>query len=182
MKNGGAKILLLALLGLGFCIVNPPQSLADSSGGIAGEEKASRPATKKDLVGTWELVSVRPIHDAKDPVFFPYQRYVFNGDASMKYMVSKMPFTKEWLDKFVKQPREIDYRVDEKGVLSLIWQTKPHQESAICAYVLKDIPAELLAKVSAEKQKGLPKKGDLTLSFLNGQGKVAYQKVLTRVG
>ena len=149
---------------------------------FAAEEKVSRPAVKKDLVGTWELVSVRPIHDASDPVFYPYQRYVFNADASMKYMVSEKPFTKEWLDKFVKQPREIDYRVDEKGVLSLIWQNKPHQESAICAYGLKDVPAEVLAKVPEGKRKGLPKKGDLTLSFLNSQGKIAYQKVLTRVG
>jgi len=149
---------------------------------FAVEEKASRPAVKKDLVGTWELVSVHPVHDPKDPVFYPYQRFVFNADSSMKYMVSEKPFTKEWLDKFVKQPREIDFRVDQKGVLSLIWQTRPHQESAICAFVLKDVPQEVLEKVSPDKRKGLPKKGDLTLSFLNSQGKIAYQKVLTRVG
>lgn len=149
---------------------------------FAAEEKASRQAVKADLVGTWEMVSVRPIHDASDPVFYPYQRYVFNADASMKYMVSEKPFTKEWLDKFVKQPREIDFRVDEKGILYLIWQSKPHQEMAICALVLKDVPQEVLAKVPVDKRKGLPKKGDLTLSFLNSQGKIAYQKVLTRVG
>ncbi len=149
---------------------------------FAAGEAASRPAVKKDLVGTWEMVSVRPIHEPSNPVFYAYQRYVFNSDASMKYMVSDKPFTKEWLDKFVKQPREIDFRVDSKGVLFMIWQNKPHQEMAICAYVLKDVPAEVLAKVPADIRKGLPKKGDLTLSFLNSQGKIAYQKVLTRVG
>ncbi len=149
---------------------------------FAGGDVVSRPAVKKDLVGTWEMVSVRPMHEPGDPVFYPYQRFVFNSDASMKYMVSQKPFTKEWLDKFVKQPREIDFRVDEKGVLWMIWQNKPHQEMAICAFVLKDVPADVLAKVPVDIRKGLPKKGDLTLSFLNRQGKIAYQKVLTRVG
>ena len=149
---------------------------------FAAAEKVSRPATKKDMVGTWELVAVRPIHDPKDPVFYPFQRYVFDGDASMKYMVSEKPFAKEWLDKFAKQPREIDYRVDEKGILSLLWQSKPHQEMAICAFVLQNVPPDVLAKVPEEARKKLPKKGDLTLSFLNSQGKIAYQKILTRVG
>ncbi len=148
----------------------------------AAGEAVSRPAIKKDLVGTWEMVSVRPVHEPNDPVFFPYQRFVFNSDASMKYMVSEKPFTKEWLDKFIKQPREIDFRVDNKGVLTMIWQSRPHQETAICTFVLKDVPAEVLAKVPIDKRKGLPKKGDLTFSFLNSQGKIAYQKVLTRVG
>lgn len=166
------KKTAVALLPLVFC----------AAALFAAEERASRPAVKKDLVGTWELASVHPVHDPNDPVFYPYQRYVFNSDSSMKYMVSEKPFTKDWLDKFVKQPREIDFRVDQKGVLSLIWQSRSHTEEAICAYVVKDVPAEVLAKIPTERRKGLPKKGDLTLSFLNSQGKIAYQKVLTRVG
>src|SRR5262245_42324996 len=70
---------------------------------LAAKERASRPAVKADLVGTWDMVSVQPVHDKKDPVFYPYQRFVFNPDASMKFMVSDKPFTKDWLDKFKKQ-------------------------------------------------------------------------------
>lgn len=142
---------------------------------------ASRPATKKDLVGTWELVSVRPVHDAKDPVFYPYQRYIFKADSGMKYMTSDKPFTKEWLDKFRRQPSEIDFRMNERGLLTMIWEKRAHQENAVCAFVLRDIPQDVLAKLPAERRKGLPKKGDLTLSFLNSGGHIAYQKVLSRV-
>lgn len=149
---------------------------------FAEPNKVSRPAVKKDLVGTWEMVSVRPVFDGNDPVFYPHQRFVFNGNASMKFMASENPFTEEWLDKFRKQPAEIDYSVDDKGILTLMWQKQPHQERAIAAYVLQDVPADVLAKLPKERRQGLPKKGDLTISFLNSKGKISYQKVLTRIG
>jgi hypothetical protein len=167
MRAGALALLLLGLAGL--------------PGVLAAEEKASRPAAKKDLIGTWEMVSVRPAGKAEDPVFYPYQRFVFHPNASMKYMTSDRPLTKEWLEKFRKQQAEIDYSVDDRGVMTLMWQKLSHQERAICAFVLKDVPAQTLAKLPAERRKGLPKKGDLTLSFLDSQGRIAYQKVLTRI-
>jgi len=165
--------------GKGVCVVVVSLMVAVSS--YAETEHASRPATKKDLVGTWELVSVRPAQNAKDPVFYPYQRFQFNADSSMKYMTSTEPFTKDWLDKFRKEQAAIDFRVDERGVLSLMWQKKRYEESAICAVSQKEIPADVLAKIPKDKRKGLPKKGDMTLSYLNPEGRIAYQKVLTRV-
>ena len=149
---------------------------------FAETNKASRPAVKKDLVGTWDMVSVRPVYDGSDPVFYEHQRFVFNPNASMKFIASERPFSKEWLDKFRKQPAEIDYSIDEKGLPTMMWQKMPHQEKAIAAYVLQDVPADVLAKLPAERRKGLAKKGDLTVSFLNSKGRIAYQKVLTRIG
>lgn len=145
-------------------------------------EKNSRPATKADLVGTWDLVSVRPIRDAKDPVFFPYQRFAFAKDSSMKSMVSDKPFTQDWLDKFNKQPGEIDFSINEKGILSLTWSARPHNETAIAAFVLEDIPPDLVAKVPKAERGALPKKGNVVLSYLNNSGKISYQKILTRIG
>jgi hypothetical protein len=156
-------------------------ALALVSQSAAAEEKASRAATKKDLVGTWELVSVRPVHDPKDPVFFPYQRFVFNADSSMKFMASADPFTQEWMGKFNKQPASIDYAVSEKGVLTMTWQETVHSESALAAFVLQDVPPDLKEKLTDAQKKGLPKKNDVTLSFLNSRGKIAYQKVLTKI-
>ncbi len=144
-------------------------------------EKASRPCKKEDLVGVWEMVSVKPVHDKADAVFFPYQKFVFRQDASMKFMSSEKPFTKEWLDKFQKQPTEIDFTLDDKGLLTLTWQARPHSEFAICAYVLNEVPPEVLAKIPLSGREHLPKKGNVTLSFLNNQGKIAYQKILRKV-
>ena len=147
----------------------------------AQPEKASRAATKADLVGAWDMTVVRPVFDKKDPVFYPYQRFIFDGDSSMKFMSSEKAFSPEWLEKFQKQSREIDYSVNDKGLLTLTWQTKPHSELALCAYVLKDVPPEVLAKLPASERGHLPKKGNLTLSFLNSSGKIAYQKILTKI-
>ena len=168
------KLFYSGLMMLMILISHVPQA-------HAADEKMSRPATKADLVGVWEMASVQPIHDKNDPVFFPYQRFVFGGNASMKFISSEKPFTKEWLDKFKKQPAEIDFSVNEKGVLTLSWQKIVHAEKALCTYVLKDVPVEVLLKLPAERKKGLPKKGNLTLSFLNKDGRIAYQKVLSKI-
>ena len=148
----------------------------------AETQHASRPCTKADLVGTWEMKSVSPMLDPKDAVFFQHQSFVFSGDSSMKFISSENSFTKDWLDKFESQPKLIDYSVNEKGFLTLTWQQKPHSETAVCAYALKDVPADVLAKVPEPERKGLPKKGDISLSFLNSAGKVAYRKILEKTG
>ncbi len=147
----------------------------------AANPSVSRPATKSDLVGSWDLVSVRPIHDKKDPAFFSFQRYEFNQNASMKFMVSPQAFGKEWLDKFKKQPTEINYSVSAKGLLTFTWSNKPFSESAIAAIVIQDMPKEVLDKIPATERDRLPQKGNLVLSFLNKSGKIAYQKVLARI-
>ena len=160
---------------ISICVLGlTPAWAADGQG-------ASRPTLKQDLVGTWELVSVRPLYNKKDPVFYPYQRFVFNADSSMKFMASQKPFTKEWLDKFDRQTAEIDYSLSEKGMMVLTWQKQPHSENALCAYVLKDVPSEIAAKLSETDRKGLPKKGDVTLSFLGSQARISYQKVLRKI-
>jgi hypothetical protein len=147
----------------------------------AGNPSVSRPATKADLVGVWDLINVRPIHDKKDPAFFPNQRYEFKQDSSMKFMVSQQAFNKEWLDKFAKQPNEINYSVSAKGLLTFTWSNKPFSESAIAAVVVQDMPKEVLDKMPAVEKDRLPKKGNLVLSFMNKSGKIAYQKVLAKI-
>lgn len=167
------KIKIWSLILLGVLIGHCSMVSAEA-------EKVSRPCTKADLVGTWDMVSVRPVHDKNDPVFFPFQRFVFQQNSSMKFMASEKAFTKEWLDKFTKQPAEIDYSLNEKGILTLTWQSRPHNENALSAYVLKDVPPDLLAKVPLDQRTHLPRKGDVTLSYLNSSGKIAYQKILRK--
>ena len=158
---------------MGFLLVAGPTAAAD---------KASRPCSKEDLIGTWEMVAVRPVLDKTDPVFFPNQRVMFSRNSSMKSISSEKPFTKEWLDKFQKQTAEIDYSLSDKGLLTLTWQSRPHSEQAICAYVLSDVPPELMAKVPAGERGHLPKKGNMTLSYLNPEGKISYQKIYKKIG
>lgn len=143
--------------------------------------KVSKPCTKAELVGVWEMVSVMPAVSKKDPVFYPHQRFVFNGDSSMKVMTSEKPFDAKVLAAFKSQPTEIDYSLDAKGILTMSWSRRPHTELAICAYVLQDVPPDMLKKIPTEKRAGIPKKGNVTLSFVGRNGKIVYQKVLKKI-
>ena len=147
----------------------------------AEKEKASRPCKKEDLVGTWDMVLVKPVFDKNDAVFYPYQRFEFSSNSSMKSMSSEKTFTQEWLDKFRKQAPEVDFSLSDRSVLTMTWNARPHSESAICAYVMKDVPPEALAKIPENEHGSLPRKGNVTLSFLDSGGKIAYRKILSRV-
>ena len=142
--------------------------------------KPSKPCTKAELVGTWDMVSVTPVLNLQDPTFYPYQKFVFKSDSSMKVMTSQRPFDAKALAAFKSQPVEIDYSLNPKGILTMTWSTRPHTEYAICTYVLQDVPPEVLKKIPAEKRAGIPKKGNVTLSFIGRGGKIAFQKVLKK--
>jgi hypothetical protein len=162
---------------ISLCVLLALGSLATSA--YAGD-KASRPCKKEDLIGTWEMISVKPVYDKTDPVFFPFQKFVFKQDSSMKFISSEKPLTKEWLEKFQKQPVEIDYTLSDKGIVTMTWHSRPHNDSALCAYTLSDVPPELLAKIPPADRGHLPRKDDATLSYLNNAGKIAYQKILRK--
>ncbi|GEM_PF-6681115 len=144
------------------------------------QQKVSKPCTKAELIGTWDMVSVMPVLNKQDPTFYPYQKFAFNRNSSMKVMTSEKPFDAKALAAFKSQPTEIDYSLDPKGILTMTWSTRPHTEYAICAYVLQEVPSEILKKIPVERRAGVPKKGNVTLSFIGRDGKIAFQKVLKK--
>jgi hypothetical protein len=154
--------------------------LLASQAQAAENQKMIRPATRQDLVGTWDVVAVRPVKDPKDPAFFPHQRYLFKSDSSMKFMASPVPFDAESEKKFLKEPTSIDYTINEKGVLTLSWQARPYTEAMIAGVVIQEPPTEALSRLSAEQRRVLPQKGDLTFSYMS-DGKPAFQKVLKKI-
>ena len=83
-------------------------------------DKASRPAAKSDLIGVWEMVSVKPVYEKADPVFFPYQRIEFNKDSSMKSMTSEKPFTKDIAARVKAVDRVIDAAAGTFGLVAEI--------------------------------------------------------------
>ncbi len=172
MKRKNIRIFVL-----GFVLF----SAASAGAADAPPQRPSKACTKAELVGTWDMVSVMPILNKQDPTFFPYQKFMFKSDSSLKVMTSQKPFDAKALAAFKAQPAEIDYSLDPKGTLTMTWSTRPHTEYAICAYVLQDVPPEMLKKIPAEKRAGVPKKGNVTLSFIGRGGKIAFQKVLKKV-
>ncbi len=156
-------------------------SAAGAGAADAPPQKPIKACTKAELIGTWDVVSVMPVLNKQDPTFYPYQKFMFKGDSSMKVMTSEKPFDAKALAAFKSQPSGIDYSLDPKGILTMTWSTRPHTEYAICAYVLQEVPLELLKKIPAERRAGVPKKGNVTLSFVGRNGKIAFQKVLKKV-
>ena len=171
MKRKNARIFILGLVLF---------LAASAQAAEAPSPKASKPCTKAELIGAWDMVSVTPVLDNQDPTFYPYQKFAFNRDSSMKVMTSNKPFDAKALAAFKSQPSEINYSLDPKGILTMTWSTRPHTEYAICAYVLQEVPPEILKKIPAERRAGIPRKGNVTLSFIGRDGKIAFQKVLKK--
>ena len=74
--------------------------LAGFGTGLAVAQEAKdvlRPCAPADLVGTWEVIRfavVAPARvDRSDPYFYPYQRYVFSANATMRHLTSKTRIT-----------------------------------------------------------------------------------------
>ena len=168
-KDIGIFILGLAL----FSAVSAPAAQAP-------QQKVIKPCTKAELVGLWDMVSVMPVLNKQDPTFYPYQKFAFNSNSSMKVMTSDKPFDTNASAAFKSQPSEIDYSLDPKGILTMTWSARPHTEYAICAYILQEVPPEILKKIPVERRAGVPKKGNVTLSFIGRGGKIAFQKVLKK--
>ena len=58
-----------------------------------------RPCRRVDLIGVWLVIrfgfAAGAAVDRADPAYLPYQRYVFNSDATMAYVASAAPPTSE---------------------------------------------------------------------------------------
>ena len=66
--------------------------------------------------------------------------------------------------------------------MTLTWNSRPHSEMAIAAYVLSDVPPNIVVKIPPGERGHLPKKGNITLSYLDAEGKVSYGKIFKQIG
>ena len=138
---------------------------------------ALRPCTRGDLIGTWAMVrlgtapSVRV--DASDPYFYPYQRYAFSADRSMRHLTATAPVGPEEQQAILSAPPTTTWTVDDKGRLLTRKTGATAPEIDACQI--------LLAKVSDPRSSvpGLP--GVLLLTHYGEDGKPVARRLLRKM-
>jgi hypothetical protein len=138
---------------------------------------ALRPCTRGDLVGTWAMIrlgtapSVRV--DQSDPYFYPYQRYAFSADRSMRHLTATAPVGPEEQKAILSAPPTTTWTVDDKGRLLTRKSGATGPEVDACQI--------LLTKISDPRSPvpGLP--GDLLLTHYSEEGKPVARRLLRKM-
>ena len=138
---------------------------------------ALRPCTRGDLIGTWAMIrlgtapSVRV--DESDPYFYPYQRYAFSADRSMRHLTATAPVGPEQQQAILSAPPTTTWAVDDKGRLLTRKNGATAPEVDACQI--------LLTKISDPRSPvpGLP--GDLLLTHYSEDGKPVARRLLRKM-
>ena len=81
--------LLLASLAASLAVWPADQAAA------ADLNEALRPCTRTDVIGIWAMIrqgTARSVQvDSTDPSFYPYQRFAFRADASVRHLAAPAP-------------------------------------------------------------------------------------------
>ena len=138
---------------------------------------ALRPCTRGDLIGTWAMIrlgtapSVRV--DQSDPYFYPYQRYAFSPNRSMRHLAATAPVGPEEQQAILSAPPTTTWTVDDKGRLLTRKSGATAPEVDACQI--------LLTKISDPRSPvpGLP--GDLLLTHYSEDGQPVARRLLRKM-
>jgi hypothetical protein len=87
----------------------------------AQDEEITRPCRRADLIGLWRVIrfgfAAGATVDRADPAYQPYQRYVFNANATMGYVASDVPPTPADNRTLLLTPAPVTWAVDAGGRL-----------------------------------------------------------------
>lgn len=149
-------------------------------------ERPSRPCTPADLAGIWEMKSMTGEMKGmkpSDPFLAAYQRYRFTADGKMMHVVSVTPIAgNKALESRIKNSLLTStYTLDPTGILTIYKIESAQPERCLCANVLEEPAAEKLAGLLPEKRTMIPLKGDVMLTYLDGQGKPVLGKILKKL-
>src|SRR5438067_2354890 len=83
--------------------------------------EALRPCTRTDVIGIWAMIrqgTARSVQvDSTDPSFYPYQRFAFRADASVRHLAAPAPVGPEEQRVILSAPTTVTWSVDRQGRL-----------------------------------------------------------------
>jgi len=165
-------VLVLSLLAASL-IAGP----ADHAVAADDPNEALRPCMRADLIGVWAMIrlgTARSVRvDPTDPSFYPYQRFVFRADASLRHLTAPAPVGPEEQRAILSAPPTITWTVDGEGRLLTRKNGAAAPEIDACQV--------LLVKVSDPRSSipGLP--GDLLLTHYGEDGKPVARRLLRKI-
>jgi len=162
----GAGLALAALAGPARA-QDPPKDLSDTL----------RPCARVDLLGAWEVVRMGAApgftFDRADPEYRPFQRYVFDANATARHLTSETAITPDEHRALVARAAAATWAVDETGRLQLLKEGAAQPEAATCAVLLKEVES---------RQGGIPGlPGDLLLTHADARGKPVVRRQLRKL-
>jgi hypothetical protein len=164
-------IAVLAVLAASFAWSPTPAVAADD------RRDALRPCKRGDLIGTWAMIRLGTAPSARvaesDPYFYPYQRYAFSADRSMRHLTATAPVGPEEQKAILSAPPTTTWTVDDQGRLLTRKTGATTPEVDACQI--------LLTKVSDPRSPvpGLP--GDLLLTHYGEDGKPVARRLLRKM-
>jgi len=163
--------LLLAAFAASLAVWPADQAAA------ADLNEALRPCTRTDVIGIWAMIrqgTARSVQvDSTDPSFYPYQRFAFRADASVRHLAAHATVGPEEQRVILSAPTTVTWSVDRQGRLLTRKDKGAAPEINACQV--------LLAKVSDPRSPipGLP--GDLLLTHYGQDGKPVARRLLRKI-
>ena len=151
----------------------------------AAGNKGVRACLTSDLIGVWDMQSIntKVKLDPNSSFGWPYQRFSFDRRGDVKEMMSTTPIAgdKAAMQKFENAASTSKFSLDERGILSISKIESPEPEHCACSIAIKEVPAEMLAKLPEAKRALIPHQGDLILTYMSRGNKPVVIKSLRRV-
>ncbi len=150
-----------------------------SAGRVAAQELAdvTRSCTPADLPGAWEVIrfgSVPSVRvDRSDPAFYPYQRYVFGKDATVRQLGSPTKITAADHRALLAAAAAGTWAVDEGGRLLLLPEGKARLERITCLVLVEEVVDP------KNRVRSLP--GDILLTYYDAAEKPAFRRQLRKL-
>lgn len=123
-------------LTLAACVISAPAFAQDAA-------DALRPCRPADLIGAWEVIrfgTARAVPvDPSDPYFYPYQRYVFASNATVRHLTSKTRITQADHRALLTATAPATWAVDGAGKLLVQKEGATRIEAAACAVLTKEV-------------------------------------------
>jgi hypothetical protein len=118
--------------------------LAALAGPVVGQEgEALRPCRRADLIGLWGVIRFGFASGARvdrgDPAYLPYQRYLFNADATMAYAAADVPPTLEQQQALRRAPASATWAVDARGRLTRRTAGSARVEISDCRVITRTV-------------------------------------------
>ena len=152
---------------------------------FAASQKAVRPCFMSDLLGTWEMrnINAKVKIDPKDPFTWPYQRIAFDRKGDVKQVTSTTPIegNKALIQRFNRMASTSKFTIDEGSILTITKLESSNPERCMCSYAMKDLPAQVLAKLPESKRGQIPHQGDIVLTYVNRNGQPVLIKSFRKV-
>lgn len=127
---------VLVLLGVVLCVPAGPVPAQE-------EKDALRPCKPADLIGAWEVIrfgaAPAVLVDRSDPYFYPYQRYVFASNATVRHLTSRTKITPAAHRALLAATAPATWAVDGAGKLLVQTEGAPRLETAACAVLTKEV-------------------------------------------